>query len=204
MFIHLILRKAEKLKIESDTILRIIAGSFKGRKVAVLPGVKTRPTSARVRESLFSILGSPRIIGANVLDLFAGTGALGIEALSRGALRVTFVDNASSAVKIITQNCDLFGIKECRIIRDDAGRFLRRHHSFASYDLIFIDPPYNKGYVELILPVIGSVGTLGNDGILVLEESRTAKVDNSYGKIELVDARYYGETVLYFFQNKGA
>jgi 16S rRNA (guanine966-N2)-methyltransferase len=121
--------------------VRVIAGSFGGRRLQAPPGSETRPTGDRVRESLFSMLGSG-VAGARVLDLFAGSGALGIEALSRGAGEATFVDSAPAAIRAIRLNLDALGV-EAEVRRMDALVFLRgASRRRPDYDLIFLDPPY--------------------------------------------------------------
>src|SRR5881392_796168 len=121
--------------------MRVIAGEYGGRRLQTPAGLDTRPTSDRVREALFSILGE-RVADARVLDLFAGSGALGLEALSRGAAEATFVDSAPAAIRALRENLAALAA-EAELRREDALRFLdgaaraRRH-----YDLVFLDPPY--------------------------------------------------------------
>ncbi len=117
--------------------MRIVAGSRKGATIYAPKGRDTRPTSDRVREAAFAILGS--VEGANVLDLFAGSGALGLEALSRGAASATFVESDPAAVKIIERNLEKLGL-EGRIVRSDVTRHLARTDE--RYDVVFVDPPY--------------------------------------------------------------
>src|SRR3954464_14635813 len=123
--------------------MRVIAGSYGGRTLKAPAGDATRPTSDRVREALFSILGE-RTHGARVLDLFAGSGALGIEALSRGARSVTFVDDAPTAIKAIAGNLQALSA-DAEVRRSEALRFLRAASGRgAQYDLVFLDPPYRQ------------------------------------------------------------
>jgi len=124
-------------------MLRVIGGSAKGRKLKAPKGLKTRPTSERVREALFDILG-PEVIGASFLDLFAGSGAVGIEALSRGAGKVVFVEKDNHVRKTIRENLDICGFSEqARIWAKDA-RMVLDSYKFKPFDIIFIDPPYDS------------------------------------------------------------
>ncbi len=123
--------------------MRVIAGRHGGRRLQAPAGEATRPTSDRVREALFSILGA-RVEGAHVLDLFAGSGALGIEALSRGAAAATFVDAAPDAVRVLRGNLAALG-EEAEVVHGDALRWLRAAPRRArQYDLVFLDPPYRR------------------------------------------------------------
>src|SRR5918999_4707697 len=123
--------------------MRVIAGRYGGRRLQAPPGAATRPTSDRVREALFSVLGG-RVDGANVLDLFAGSGALGIEALSRGAAEATFVDSAPAAARAVRANLEALGL-EAEVHRADARAFLRAARKGGrQYDLVLIDPPYRR------------------------------------------------------------
>ncbi len=120
--------------------MRVIAGAYGGRRLHAPPGADTRPTSDRVREALFSVLGD--LAGVQVLDLFAGTGALGLEALSRGAAGCEFVDRAQAAIRVIRRNLDELGI-DAPVHRRDALRALSdASERAAAYDLVFLDPPY--------------------------------------------------------------
>src|SRR5205807_2939069 len=126
-----------------DPCVRVVAGAFKGRRLQAPAGGRTRPTSDRVREALFSILGD--VSDARVLDLYAGSGALGIEALSRGAAGATFVDSDREAVVAIRANLALTGTDDrASVVRSPVGSFLAagRHGPF---DLVFLDPPYAQG-----------------------------------------------------------
>ena len=119
--------------------MRVVAGSFKGRRLAAPRGTRTRPTADRVREALFSMLGD--VGGARVLDLYAGSGALGIEALSRGAGSAVFVERDAKAVAAIERNLAAVGIEET-VVRQDVERFLAR--ADGAFDLVFCDPPYDS------------------------------------------------------------
>jgi 16S rRNA (guanine966-N2)-methyltransferase len=170
--------------------MRVIAGVHKGRRLAAPPGSATRPTSDRVREALFSILGA-RVADAAVLDLFAGSGALGIEALSRGAASATFVDNAAAAIQAIRRNLD--GIEGGEVVRRDARTFLRTaSENERQYDLVFLDPPYRQAPAlgrELAeaLPAVVAPG-----GLVVSESDRRAPLELP----DLFDERRYGDTLI--------
>ena len=173
--------------------MRIIAGTLGGRRIAAPPGTATRPTSDRVREALFSILGA-RVVDARVLDLFAGSGALGIEALSRGAASATFVDDAPAAVRAVREN--LHGL-DAEIVRRDARQWLRAARDAAhAYDLVFLDPPYRQA------PELGRVlaeplaAVLAPAGVVVSESDRRTPLD--LPTLTLEDERRYGDTLIRF------
>ena len=146
--------------------MRIISGRLKGRKLKSVRGARTRPTADRVRESLFNILGPESVRDAVVLDLFAGTGALGIEALSRGAARAVFVEKAQPAVTVLKSNlaaCEL--TQTARVIQWDILKNLNcLKHCEKPFTLVFLDPPYDRGMVKTTLapscrqPVTGPQG----------------------------------------------
>ena len=164
-----------------------------------------RPTSDRVRESLFNLLAHgdyPEIEGARVLDLFAGTGALGFEALSRGASRVVFIDDGPAARGLIRQNIDTLGvIGQTKLWRRDATRLGPCRGE--PFDLIFADPPYGKGIGIAALNSARAGGWIAPGALVVLEESGSAEVTYPEG-LELRDDRIYGETRLLIFVDTGA
>ena len=172
--------------------MRVIAGSYKGRRLQAPPGLATRPTSDRVREALFSILGD-RVQDARVLDLFAGSGALGIEALSRGAREATFVDNAAPAIRALEGNLrDLDAA--ATVVRAEARRFLGgASRSARQYDLVFLDPPY--GLAATLGPEIsGPLGTVMADtAVVVAESDRRVPLDLD---LPVQDERRYGDTLI--------
>ena len=180
--------------------MRSVAGRFRGRALAALgkgdPGAHLRPTTDRTRESLFNILAGGRfgdpVTGARVLDLFAGTGALGLEALSRGAAHVTFVDDGSKALALIRQNIALCGAgAETRIIKRDARRL--PVNDTPPFDLVFLDPPYAKGMGEMALAQALAQGWIAPAALIVWEES--AAITPPTG-VTLLDSRRYGDTVI--------
>ena len=172
--------------------MRVVAGRFGGRRLVAPPGDATRPTSDRVRESLFSVLG-PSTEGARVLDLYAGTGALGIEALSRGAAAAVFVDRAPAAIKAIRANLEALGI-EADVRRMQARAALRTAaDSGEAYDLIFLDPPYRRS-AELGRELSEALPAVLAPGARVISESdRRDRLELS---LPLTDERRYGDTVI--------
>jgi 16S rRNA (guanine966-N2)-methyltransferase len=164
--------------------VRVVAGEFKGRRLHAPRGFRTRPTADRVREALFSILGD--VGGARLLDLYAGSGALGIEALSRGAAEAVFVDNDQRACAAIRRNLDLVGVRAA-VVRGDALVFLRNRQS--PYDLVFIDPPYDSAprlgerLSEALPPVLaeGARTVTESDKRRPLELTLPLLVERTYG-----------------------
>jgi 16S rRNA (guanine966-N2)-methyltransferase len=183
--------------------MRIIAGQYKGRKLTGVKGMKIRPTLDRIRESLFSIL-SQKTENALVLDLFAGTGALGLEALSRGAAQSFFIDKSKEAIKIINKNIELLNIKDrTEVLLHDASHIGFPKVFFKNrFDLIFMDPPYNKGLIANMLGNVDLLNIMGDDSIIIAEHSIR---ENDFEKIagfDLYDKRTYGETLISFFKKK--
>jgi 16S rRNA (guanine966-N2)-methyltransferase len=173
--------------------VRVVAGRFGGRTLVAPRRRSTRPTSDRVREALFSILGAAPIEGAIVLDLFAGSGALGIEALSRGALDVTFVDTSSTAVAAVRRNLEALGL-EADVRRQDGLAYLRSASRDARlYDLVFLDPPYR--HARALGPELSTaLGPVLAPGARVVAESdRRAPLELD---LTLLDERRYGDTLI--------
>ena len=175
--------------------MRIVAGKFKGRELLGPTSIATRPTSDRVRESLFNILAHGvegfEMEGARVMDLFAGTGALGLEALSRGAKFCQFVEESAEARGIIRKNADAFGaIGQCKIWKRDATD-LGPCAPQSPFELAFIDPPYGQGLGKKALQALVDGSWLTAGGMVVLEDSDAAEVAEVVG-LTLVDTRIYG------------
>ena len=147
--------------------MRVITGSARGRRLKELPGLDTRPTTDRVKEGLFSALQFD-IEGRRVLDLFAGTGQLGIECLSRGAESAVFVDKDRAAIQIVKENLKLCGLKGT-VVQEDALSFLRHCGRF---DIIFVDPPYDSNLYESVLETVKLVDILSEGGIILCEARR--------------------------------
>jgi len=180
--------------------MRIIAGKFKGRRLNMFKGTRIRPTSDRVREALFSILGDT-VRGSRVLDLFAGSGALGLEALSRGAEKVVFVEKDRDAREIIRDNItDLAMEAFCEVIPGDYRNILKRlGNKHDSFDLILADPPYQDtegGAAENILSLIGEFDTLRKNGLVVIEHSRRIKINIPDSSWKIFQIKRYGRSCL--------
>ena len=148
--------------------MRVITGSARGRILKELQGMETRPTTGKVKESIFSIIQFD-IEGRRVLDLFAGTGQLGIEALSRGARQCVFIDQRADAVKLIRENVEVCGLTDRAVIRSgDAMAYLRSGEKF---DIIFLDPPYASGLLGKALEDIAAFDICREHGIIVAESA---------------------------------
>jgi 16S rRNA (guanine966-N2)-methyltransferase len=175
--------------------MRVIAGDYKGQRL-VAPKGAVRPTLDRVREALFSLLGS--IDGARVLDLYAGSGALGIEALSRGAGEATFVDSDPGAVRAVRQNLARLGIQQAEVTRSGVGPFLKHAaRQEDRWDLVFCDPPYRLahrlgGDLETLLPPV-----LGDEARIVCESSPRQPLTVAF---PLVTERRYGDTLICIYR----
>ena len=183
--------------------MRIVGGTRKGHSLASPAGAGTRPTSDRVREAIFNILAHGaaglEIEGARVLDVFAGTGAIGFEALSRGARFCQFVDDDTAARGVIRRNADALGlIGQCKIWRRDATR-LGPCAPLPPFDLVFIDPPYGRGLGEKALVSLVAGSWFAPDAVIVLEEAKGAGVASPAGLVQ-VDRRDYGDTQVSFFR----
>jgi 16S rRNA (guanine966-N2)-methyltransferase len=153
--------------------VRIVAGTRKGARIYAPKGSDTRPTSDRVREAIFAMVGP--VDGADVLDLFAGSGALGLEALSRGAASAVLVESDREALRTIERNVEKLGLDDARVVRSDALRFLERARD--RYDLVFVDPPYEM-VESLRMPLVRHLPRLlSDDGTLVVETSIDVELD---------------------------
>lgn len=189
--------------------MRITGGSAKGRKLTPPRSNLIRPTCDRVREALFNIIGE-RIVGSRVLDLFAGTGAIGIECLSRGAASVLFVDQSIEAGRLIETN-----LRAC--ISQPKAAFvalnlatvthlqtLRSYASAHGFNLIVMDPPYQKNLAQRVLAMVETAGILADDALIVVEEQRQVALPARFGKLTLFDQRRYGETGLWLYAPRPA
>lgn len=184
--------------------MRIVGGSHRGRKLTPPDNDRVRPTSDRVRESLFNVLAHNSfsdldLEGARVLDLFAGTGALGLEALSRGAKFCLFVDDHTASRGLIRSNAEILGVTgQIKLFRRDATKLgTREGGAGPSFDLVFADPPYGKGLGEKALAAALAGGWLAPKALIVLEEDSETDVEIPPG-FTLLDQRRYGGTQVLF------
>ncbi len=188
--------------------MRVIAGSLRSRTLVAPPGLATRPTSDRLRETLFNVL-APRIQGAAFLDLYAGSGAVGIEALSRGAARVEFVELAPAALEVLRGNLERLELQAgFRIHAAPVGATLRRMQSSygpnlaAAFDLVFLDPPYDAAaeYAATLSLLGGSASGLLAEGALVItEHRRKERLEDRYGSLKRTRLLEQGDAALSFF-----
>jgi 16S rRNA (guanine966-N2)-methyltransferase len=184
--------------------VRVIGGSLKGRKLASVRGMAIRPTADRVREALFNILG-PRPADAHVLDLFAGTGALGIEALSRGARQALFVDNAAQALKMLRKNIEICRLESrSRVVQWDIAKNLNMLHTYPhKFDLVLIDPPYDQGMIAPTLVHLAGSRSLAPGALIVVEHAPSERIDAVPAQLAPGNHRRYGQTQLSFFHFHG-
>lgn len=182
--------------------IRVVSGIKKGLKLRPVPGISTRPTTDKVKESIFNMIG-PYFTGGFGLDLFAGSGALGIEALSRGLDKVIFIDKDFKAIQTIKANiafCD-FSTK-AEVYRNDAERALKAvQKRKIQFELIFLDPPYAKQKLHKLIEQINEYKLLADNGFIIAEHDSEVKLPEQIGLYSQVKAEKYGITALTIFQN---
>jgi len=198
--------------------MRIIAGTFRSRGLAAPPGMSTRPTSDRLRETLFNVL-APRIEGAVFLDLYAGSGAVGLEALSRGAARVAFVERAPAALKVLNGNLERLGISSgVRVYAKSVGAFLRssagpnpkqekdprpeKNPKPERYGVVFLDPPYDAAeeYASTLGLLGGTAaGILAAGAVVIAEHRRKQALDEQYGNLKRTRLLEQGDAAMSFY-----
>lgn len=191
--------------------MRIIGGKARGRRLQS-PSIKKttknsgqhiRPTADRAREALFNIIGR-KVENAVVLDLYAGTGALGLEALSRSADQAVFIDNSPQAVNIINKNIELCGFSErALVIKRDLTKglaFLTKQLPGIHFSIVFIDPPYRKGLSTEMLQEVAGSNLLSSEAIVVIEEDAAIELPLQVNDLTLIDRRHYGETGFWLYR----
>lgn len=176
--------------------MRVITGTARGRKLITLEGNDVRPTTDKVKEALFSIIQF-EIEGRRILDLFAGSGQLGIEALSRGAASCVFVDSSKKSVEVVRQNLEATGFsKQSVVINSDSIAFLKSRGE--KYDIAFLDPPYSKGLLQKALEAIPRV--MSESGIIVCEAPHDEELPQSAGDFELWRKYKYSKVSLTIYR----
>ncbi len=183
------------------TGLRVISGELKGKKLFSVKGLKTRPTSGRLRESIFNIL-SDCVVDSVVLDLFAGTGAMGIEALSRGASFAIFIDNDKEAVSTISKNIEACGLKDrVRVKKYDLSKnIIKFANKLPAFNLVFMDPPYNRNLIIPALIYLSKSRILENKASIVIEHDLHETLFQNVSDYKITDQRRYGKTVVSFLK----
>ena len=181
--------------------MRVIAGAAGGIRLLTPEGMQTRPTIERVKEAIFSSVHF-RLPGMRVLDLFAGTGQMGIEALSRGAAWADFVDCRSEACALVRKNLERTGLADRAAVHClDYAQFLRQ--SREPYDLILLDPPYAENFLENALKTISEIDILANDGIIITERSADRPMEADFPGLTLQKDRRYGTVRIRTFGKRG-
>jgi 16S rRNA (guanine966-N2)-methyltransferase len=176
--------------------MRVTGGIGKGRKLKVPAGSRVRPTSDKVKQALFNILGD-KVRGAVFLDLYAGTGGVGIEALSRGAGRVVFIDDSRGSLKAVKRNVDQTGFgNAAQVIPQRAETYLKK--TAERFDIVFLDPPYSLE-IETPLSLVSESGVLNPDAVVVAEHFKKQPSPKKTGKLTLYRDAQYGDTVLAFY-----
>jgi 16S rRNA (guanine966-N2)-methyltransferase len=179
--------------------MRIIGGTSRGRRLSGPSGAAIRPTADPVKEALFNILAD-RIVGARFLDLFAGTGNIGLEALSRGATHATFVESNPTACRLLETNIRRCSFERVAAVRPvPVSRFLK-HARGPAYDIVFLDPPYEAQDAQGVLPSLGADAIMHPHGVVVVEHFHKTHLDDRIGHLALVKTYRYGDTCLSVFQ----
>ncbi len=171
--------------------MRIIAGDNKGRKLKAPEGDKTRPTSENVKEAVFNIIQF-QIQDKSFLDLFAGSGQIGIEALSRGASEVVFVEESKQAIRVIKDNLKKCGLK-AELFHESAFHFLSRGKSF---DIIYLDPPYMTDFIDKSIEIIQNLDNINENGIIICESSKNINIQFDEKKYMLATQKKYGSRMI--------
>lgn len=179
--------------------MRIITGEIRGRHLKTVPGLNTRPTADKVKGAIFNVLRE-KVSGAKVLDLFAGTGNLAIEALSRQASKAVLVEKNPVAVSVIKENLVLAEVSElARLMDMDAFTYLRLEPKEV-FDLIFLDPPYRQGLISKVLAAIAEPCRLSLNGVIVAETAKDEDITGSTGPFEIRKTGEYGDTKIWYLQ----
>ncbi len=180
--------------------MRVITGIAKGKRLITREGTDVRPTTERVKEALFSILQFD-LEGRRVLDLFAGSGQLGIEALSRGAASAVFVDSSAQSIKVIQQNLQNTGLSQnAQVVCSDFASYLAGNTG--TFDIVFLDPPYRKGMLEDAIPLMAS--RLNAGGSLVCEHPKGTELPQAVGNLSRVRTYSYGQILISLYRGEAS
>ena len=183
--------------------MRVVAGEAKGRRLKPVPGQGTRPIMDRVKVALFDTLGE-RVVDSLFLDLFAGTGSVGIEALSRGAARAWFIDDNPRAISTIKENLASTGLADrAEVRRTDAFRFLR-HAEGLRFDIVYVAPPQYQGIVPRVLALLDSLEVVSEGGLVITQIDPREYAEIPLRGLRAIDQRKYGSTLLVFYQRDAA
>lgn len=179
--------------------MRVIAGELRGRQLKAVEGINTRPTSDKVKGAIFNVLGD-KVIDSRVLDLFAGTGNLAIEALSRGSCEAVFVEKNFSAFQIIRQNLEQLGVSQkSKLFLMDALKFVHRFPDEV-FNLIFLDPPYRQELIPKVLLTLKEYSYLTPDGVIVAETAKDEELTGDIYPFEIRKTGEYGDTKVWYLQ----
>ena len=184
--------------------MRITGGQVKGRIIASPKGMDIRPTSDRVREAIFNLIGQD-LSGLKVLDLFAGTGSLGIESLSRGIQHAVFVDNSQQAIKLIRKNLATCGFEDSgTVLKRDLKKSATLNHPVLQqrFDLLFLDPPYRQNMLIPLLEKISTAEILSKGSRVVVELSKKEILPSSFGNLKTAGSRRYGDTMITIYAHE--
>lgn len=178
--------------------MRIVAGEFRSRKLNTLEGNNTRPTQDKIKEAMFSAIGNV-VYDANVLDLFAGCGNIGLESLSRGASKVVFCDHHKDAIQVIRSNIDVLKVSERCEINYCSYSLTLQHYQQEVFDFIFIDPPYANKVIEECLRYIAEHDMLSEHGVIVIESHKEDEFEERYNNLYKWKEKKYGITRLTYY-----
>ncbi len=183
--------------VQRELYMRVTGGIGRGRRLSAPSGERLRPTSDKVKQALFNIMGE-KVAGAAFLDLYAGAGGIGVEALSRGASHVVFVDVSGDSLKFVRQNLEKTGFaRNAEVIQADALSFLERPSG--PYDIIFLDPPYVQELLSLLIRV-SAAEIMKPDGLVIAEHFKKQRSPEEAGGLALFRTAQYGDTVLAFYK----
>ncbi len=179
--------------------MRVISGKFKGRQLVTFKADHIRPTTDRVKESIFNILQQD-IPNAKVLDLFSGTGNLAIEAYSREAQKVVAVESNLKSINIIKENLSLLKIKDIEVVKQDAFKYIQTYKG-DKFDIVFIDPPFTEALAHSVLQAISKSALFHENTQVLIESAKKEHIEDQYGSLGLIDRRLFGDKILSIYES---